>query len=143
MRQAVTASGLLVLVTALAACRTNVTYDVTIENPYADVQGVTATLEVESGTRDVPISGAKAVVQVDIPEIKKSDAMRQLLRVTLHAPLPCGKVDLDLDTQWADEAVDIALIEKNEHPKVDVRVAPGVTPKQCKAEGTMGAGGVK
>lgn len=123
---------LLLTTLALSGCgRKQVTYDLTIENPYADVQGVTATLQVEGGPKDVPISGAKPTVQVVLPEIKKSDAMRQLLNVTLHAPLPCGKTDLALDTKWADVAADLALMDKNQHPTVTAKVPEGTTPKRC------------
>lgn len=71
---------------ALFGCgRKPVTYDLTITNPFADVSGVTATIEVESGKTEVPISGATKTIPVVVPEIKESDAMQQLLLVTLHA----------------------------------------------------------
>lgn len=117
---------------ASAGCgRKNVTYDLTIENPYADVQGVTATLQTEAGPKDVAVTGAKPTVEVILPEIKKTDAMRQLLNVTLHAPLPCGKVDFALDTKWENEADDIAAMEKKQHPKVSAHVPEGAAPKRC------------
>lgn len=132
MRMFTRCSALLLTATLLSACgRKSVTYDLTIENPYADVQGVTATLDLEAGPKDVPISGAKAKVQVDLPEIKKTDAMRQRLNVTLHAPLPCGKTDLALDTEWADVADDLAKMEKKQHPTVEAKVLANTTPKRC------------
>lgn len=132
MRNVLLSCSLVLVVIALPACgRKKVTYDVTIENPYADVQGVTATLQVEGGPKDVPVSGAKPVVQVELPEIKSGDAMRQLLNVTLHAPLSCGKVDFALDTKWADVADDLAAMDKGKHPTATARVAEGTTPKRC------------
>jgi hypothetical protein len=119
-------------VVLLSACgRKNVTYDVTIDNPYADLQGVTATIESKNETKVVPVSGAKPTIPLDLPEIKIGDDWRQKLIVTLHAPLPCGKVDLQLEPDWAPEAEDIALTEKHQHPKVTVTHAKDVTPKRC------------
>jgi hypothetical protein len=115
---------------ALFGCgRKPVTYDLTITNPFADVSGVTATIEVESGKTEVPISGATKTIPVVVPEIKESDAMQQLLLVTLHAPLPCGKTDLLLDTRWASPKEDIARMEKKEHPLVGA--VPEAPPKRC------------
>ncbi len=132
MRVLLLSCSMLLATFALPACGTKkVTYDVTIENPYADVQGVTATLKVEGGPKDVPLSGKSPTVQVELPAISKRDAMRQLLLVTIHAPLPCGKTDLELDTQWAEVDADLALMEKNQHPTVSVKVPAATTPKRC------------
>lgn len=117
-------------VTLFGCGRKPVTYDLTITNPFADVSGVTATIEIESGKTDVPIAGATTTIPVVIPEIKESDAMQQLLLVTLHAPLPCGKADLLLDTQWASPKEDIAAMAKKEHPRV-AAAPPEASPKRC------------
>ncbi len=130
MKESARAFLVLFSVVALFGCgRKPVTYDLTITNPFADVSGVTATIEVESGKTEVPISGATKTIPVVVPEIKESDAMQQLLLVTLHAPLPCGKTDLLLDTRWANPKEDITRMEKKENPLVSA--VPEAPPKRC------------